>query len=104
MTTRKRLILEIEGIVLAALSVLAAVAVACAVGEFVRPRAAAASALAKEKLEIPPPGTQERLGYTLFMANCAHCHGDDARGDEGPDLHGLTKSNARISSTIKNGI
>ena len=43
-------------------------------------------------------------GYTLFEQNCAHCHGDDARGDEGPDLHGVTKSDARITSIIKNGI
>jgi mono/diheme cytochrome c family protein len=35
--------------------------------------------------------------------NCAHCHGADARGDEGPDLHGVTKSDARITSLIKNG-
>ena len=23
----------------------------------------------------------------MFLMNCAHCHGDDTRGDEGPDLH-----------------
>jgi len=28
----------------------------------------------------------------------------DARGDEGPDLHGLTKSDARIASIIRNGV
>jgi len=39
----------------------------------------------------------------LFMQNCAHCHGTDARGDEGPDLHGVTKSDARIASLIKDG-
>jgi mono/diheme cytochrome c family protein len=38
------------------------------------------------------------------MMNCAHCHGSDARGDEGPDLHGVAKSDARVSSIIKNGI
>jgi len=43
-------------------------------------------------------------GYKLFDRNCAHCHGDDARGDEGPDLHGLTKSDARVEKIIKNGI
>jgi mono/diheme cytochrome c family protein len=31
-------------------------------------------------------------------------HGTDARGDEGPDLHGVAKSDARISSIIKNGV
>ena len=45
-----------------------------------------------------------KQGYQLFEHNCAHCHGDDARGDEGPDLHGVTKSDARIASMIKNGV
>src|SRR5260221_6802505 len=53
---------------------------------------------------FPPAGTQAYQGYTLFLMNCAHCHGSDARGDEGPDLHGVTKSVVRISSLIKNGI
>jgi mono/diheme cytochrome c family protein len=43
-------------------------------------------------------------GYRLFDHNCAHCHGDDARGDEGPDLHGLKKSDQRIDKIIKGGI
>ena len=37
--------------------------------------------------------------------NCAHCHGDDARGtDEAPNLRRLRKSDARIASLITNGI
>jgi ubiquinol-cytochrome c reductase cytochrome c subunit len=43
-------------------------------------------------------------GHTLFLMNCAHCHGADATGDEGPDLHGLLKSDARLAALIKNGI
>ena len=43
-------------------------------------------------------------GQHLFLTNCAHCHGDDARGDEGPDLHGLRKTDARLSALINNGI
>ncbi len=38
------------------------------------------------------------------MLNCAHCHGTDARGDEGPDLHGVTKSDQRMVRIIQNGI
>ena len=38
------------------------------------------------------------------MLNCAHCHGNDARGDEGPDLHGVTRSDTRIAFLIKNGV
>jgi mono/diheme cytochrome c family protein len=43
-------------------------------------------------------------GAKLFSFNCAHCHGVDATGDEGPDLHGPTKSDSRLKSTILNGI
>ena len=44
-------------------------------------------------------------GHDLFLMNCAHCHGDDARGiDEGPDLTRFHKSEARIASVVKKGI
>jgi len=43
-------------------------------------------------------------GRHLFLMNCAHCHGDDARGDEGPDLHDLHRSDARIREVITAGI
>lgn len=45
-----------------------------------------------------------KQGHRLFERNCAHCHGDDARGDEGPNLHGLHKSDSRLNSIIKGGI
>ena len=43
-------------------------------------------------------------GAKLFSLNCAHCHGIDATGDEGPDLHKVTKTDERIKSTILNGV
>jgi mono/diheme cytochrome c family protein len=43
-------------------------------------------------------------GRHLFLMNCAHCHGDDAHGNEGPDLHDLHKSDARIHQVITAGI
>jgi uncharacterized membrane protein len=43
-------------------------------------------------------------GRHLFLMNCAHCHGDDAHGDEGPDLYNLHKSDARIHQVITGGI
>lgn len=43
-------------------------------------------------------------GHGFFDQTCADCHGDDAHGDEGPDLHNLAISNARIVATIKNGV
>jgi mono/diheme cytochrome c family protein len=43
-------------------------------------------------------------GSQLFLNSCAHCHGADAHGDEGPDLHSLELSDRQIANTIKNGI
>src|SRR5690242_14233272 len=98
-----KLSLERKAIILAAVSGLAAIGMAFAAGEIIRPKKAAEPS-ATVKSAIPPVGTQASQGYALFLMNCAHCHGTDARGDEGPDLHGVTKSDARISSLIKNGI
>ena|SRR5690349_19573022 len=47
---------------------------------------------------------EARHGQSLFGRNCAHCHGEDARGDEGPDLHNLKKSDARITKVVTQGI
>ena len=45
-----------------------------------------------------------KRGHELFDHNCAPCHGDDARGDEGPSLYNLVKSDARIANIIKGGV
>ena len=45
-----------------------------------------------------------KRGYSLFDHSCAPCHGDDARGDEGPSLYNLAKSDARIATIIKGGV
>ena len=47
--------------------------------------------------------SDEIPGRTLFLKNCAHCHGADARGDEGPDLHNLDWSDEQIATRIRNG-
>jgi len=44
------------------------------------------------------------IGRTLFLKNCAHCHADDATGDEGPDLHNLHRADDWISRRIRNGV
>jgi mono/diheme cytochrome c family protein len=43
-------------------------------------------------------------GRTLFLDSCAHCHGADARGDEGPDLHDAQVSDRHIANIIMHGI
>src|SRR5882757_2178936 len=98
-----KLPLKFKGIILGTVSGLVAIGFAFAASEMFQPKPTVAAA-ASAALVIPPAGTQARQGYTLFMMNCAHCHGNDARGDEGPDLHGVTKSDQRIASIIRNGI
>lgn len=53
---------------------------------------------------LPSLSEDAKRGQNLFERNCAHCHGDDARGDEGPDLHNLKKSDARITKVVTQGI
>jgi mono/diheme cytochrome c family protein len=98
-----RLPRQLKGIILAVMSSFAALGIAFAAGEMIRPATAAASGNV-QTLAVPPAGTMENEGYHLFMQDCAHCHGTDARGDEGPDLHGVFKSDARIAAMIKNGV
>ncbi|PWU19958.1 MAG: hypothetical protein C5B50_05080 [Verrucomicrobia bacterium] len=94
--------LHTKALILGTLSGLGAVAIAFAAGGIIRSSGAASPTTTR--LALPPAGTLERQGFTLFMMNCAHCHGDDAHGGEGPDLHGVTKSDERIAALIKNGI
>jgi mono/diheme cytochrome c family protein len=43
-------------------------------------------------------------GRKLFVNNCSACHGSSGQGGEGPNLHGLKLSDARITSTVNGGI
>jgi mono/diheme cytochrome c family protein len=45
-------------------------------------------------------------GKRLFEQNCSTCHGADAGGDEGPDLHGVPArlGDAAVGNIIKRGI
>ena len=58
------------------------------------------------QIQASPGDSAEEVirGQSLFERNCAHCHGDDAGGDEGPDLHNLKKSDARITKIVTQGI
>jgi mono/diheme cytochrome c family protein len=54
-----------------------------------------------------PPTRREQpvtKGHDLFVRNCSPCHGANAQGGEGPNLHGLKLTDQMIISTIKNGI
>ncbi|HUD46457.1 MAG TPA: cytochrome c [Candidatus Baltobacteraceae bacterium] len=99
-----KLSIQSRGMILGWISSVAALALAVAAGEVFRPAPSPSpSSAGSNSLTNPRAGTLEQKGYALFMLNCAHCHGADARGDEGPDLHDVTKSDARIASLIENG-
>ncbi len=43
-------------------------------------------------------------GARYYSASCAHCHADDATGDEGPTLRKLRLSDAHFILLVKSGI
>ena len=43
-------------------------------------------------------------GSEFYETSCPQCHGDEAQGAEGPNLHHLPLSNTQIAATIKYGI
>jgi cytochrome c oxidase cbb3-type subunit 3 len=71
------------------------------------------SAFGLSRIAGPEPLAPDRSasaahGRQLFVQSCAHCHGDDARGNgedgDGPDLFRLRIGNARIAAVIHGGI
>jgi mono/diheme cytochrome c family protein len=85
----------------------AVVAAVCSVGI-----AYAVTEMAAAKAAPPPfdqdPRPSGEHGRRLFVQSCAHCHGDDARGNgedgDGPDLFALRIGNARIAAVVRGGI
>jgi mono/diheme cytochrome c family protein len=51
----------------------------------------------------PPANTVVINARTLFLRNCAHCHGATAHGDDGPDLHDLGFTDDWIANRIRKG-
>jgi cytochrome c oxidase cbb3-type subunit 3 len=60
-------------------------------------------ALMSGRADVMDSSTDARAGRALFLKNCAHCHGADAHGDDGPDLHKLDESDEWIAARIRNG-
>ncbi|HUE36809.1 MAG TPA: cytochrome c [Candidatus Acidoferrum sp.] len=49
------------------------------------------------------PAADPDAGRKLFLRNCAHCHGADAHGDDGPDLHDIGWTDDQIANRIRKG-
>jgi len=62
-----------------------------------------AEELKPENRSMLPPAKATTDGRQLFLKNCAHCHGADARGDDGPDLHNLDWTDEQIAKRIRAG-
>lgn len=43
-------------------------------------------------------------GYSLYTQACSSCHGNDAQGGYGPNLHGLNLPDTKVATVIKNGV
>jgi putative heme-binding domain-containing protein len=65
------------------------------------------------RAQAPPPGPPVKLGpldpeagKALFSANCSTCHGIDASGENGPNLHGVPSAlgDSVVSGIIRRGI
>ncbi len=101
--------IEVKGLLLGLAAALGLLGVAFGLSPFLKSKPAADTQSHQSMKVIPNVAEaslegQPKEGYRLFDYNCAPCHGDDARGDEGPNLHGLSKSDARIRTIIKGGI
>ncbi len=88
-----------------------ALALACALGLSLLLRHQAAGVSRQQPtpeawLEAPTPASPvlASQGRRLFLSSCAHCHGADASGAEGPDLHQVEVSDRYIFNIITHGI
>ena len=52
---------------------------------------------------VAPASAGTLDGRTLFLRNCAHCHGATAHGDDGPGLHDLGFTDDWIANRIRKG-
>jgi mono/diheme cytochrome c family protein len=98
-----------QALVVAVVAAGLALTSAFGLGRALRQRAALSSHQqpSVENLFEPSAPTSPLLvarGRELFLDSCAHCHGADATGDEGPDLHDVQVSDRYIANIITHGI
>jgi mono/diheme cytochrome c family protein len=62
------------------------------------------SAWSKVDVKKPKPAVNAEIGRSVFLTSCSGCHGADAKGGDGPNLHrqGLTES--IIIATVSMGV
>ena len=63
-----------------------------------------ASAMNMTSMAVVPSSQLVAAGRGFYSAACASCHGDNAQGGYGPNLHGLNLPDTRVAYVIKNGV
>jgi mono/diheme cytochrome c family protein len=101
--------LESKALALAMLAASVSLGASLLVAIPIKRYAAGGAAPERPDATVPEPVASADLaviakGRENFVMSCVECHGDDATGDEGPDLHNLPISNARIATTIRHGV
>ena len=101
--------IEVKGLLLGLAASVGLLGVTFGLSPLFQPNKAAGASREQQAKSVSVTSTNilqgdAKRGYSLFDHNCAHCHGDDARGDEGPGLYNLAKSDARITTIIKGGV
>ena len=101
--------IEVKGLLLGLAAAVGLLGVTFGLSPLFQPNKAAGASREQQATSVSVTSTNilqgdAKRGYSLFDRNCAHCHGDDARGDEGPSLYNLAKSDTRITTIIKGGV
>ncbi len=108
--------LEIKAALIALIAGLFVVGASYGVSALVTPHLAHAAAAHQSRLGQQGSGTGMAatgavasaqlvpVGRSLYTKACSSCHGDNAQGGYGPNLHGLGQSDSQVSAVIKNGV
>jgi cytochrome c oxidase cbb3-type subunit 3 len=105
--------IELKGLLIAFVAVLVVLGATFGVSALVRSRqgttASAQPAPASSAAKPGAPGSGETMaavaqGHQFYTQSCASCHGADAAGGYGPNLHHEDRSDAQIARVIKNGV
>lgn len=99
-----KLSLEMKALASALLAALLSLSGAWLLADSIKMANRSGSELTTTSTEIVTSPELVNQGHEFYEMSCSQCHGDDAHGDEGPDLHNLPISNGRIAATIKKGI
>jgi len=103
------MILQIKAVSAAAVAGLFVVGASYGVSALVAPhslrQAEARQSVASISAMAAAPSSQlVATGRGLYTQVCSSCHGANAQGGYGPNLHGLGLPDSRVASVIKNGV